>query len=323
MIRRLSIHKNRPFSLSSPSLSVLSGSALRLSGSALRPSGSALRGPAVALGITACLACGGAEGIDAMGEGWESSPELGAAHQALSFGRGVMGGSGSSSDRFRKADVTRDGDNYFFMANGWGPNFGSQTVSFNGTAFTVESMTGSQGGNFEPASYPTVFCGQYSDSRSRDCGLPRAVDDINAIDTGWSWEPNGNDGEYNAAYDIWMGTNGDISSFSGYLMVWLREPAGQQPAGQRILRGVSVDNVPGVWDVWTGQVLGHPIINWVRAEGDDTLELEFDAMNFVRDAQSRGLEVPGSHVLSVAVGFEIWNGPVQNLESRDFYVDVQ
>jgi hypothetical protein len=33
--------------------------------------------------------------------------------------------------------------------------------------------------------------------------------------------------------------------------------------------------------------------------------------------------VPGSHVLSVAVGFEIWNGPIQNLESVDFYVNVE
>jgi len=39
------------------------------------------------------------------------------------------------------------------------------------------------------------------------------------------------------------------------------------------------------------------------------------------DAETRGLTVPGSHVLSVAVGFEIWNGPITNLESVDFYVD--
>jgi hypothetical protein len=32
--------------------------------------------------------------------------------------------------------------------------------------------------------------------------------------------------------------------------------------------------------------------------------------------------VPGTHVLSVAVGFEIWNGPITNLQSNDFYVDV-
>jgi hypothetical protein len=28
-------------------------------------------------------------------------------------------------------------------------------------------------------------------------------------------------------------------------------------------------------------------------------------------------------VLSVAVGFEIWSGPVADLESVDFYVDAQ
>lgn len=211
--------------------------------------------------------------------------------------------------------------NYFLMANGWGPGFGSQTLSWNGTAFTIESMQGTQGSNYEPASYPTVFCGAYSDSRSRECGLPAALDALTSLRTGWSWRANGNDGQYNAAYDIWLGTSAERSSFSGYLMVWYREPPGQQPAGQPIQRGVSVQNVPGSWDIWQGQVLGRPIINWVRAEGQDTPSMEFDILDFVRDAETRGLTVPGSHVLSVAVGFEIWNGPITNLESVDFYVD--
>ena len=60
----------------------------------------------------------------------------------------------------------------------------------------------------------------------------------------------------------------------------------------------------------------------MRAEGDDTLSLEFDVLDFIRHAQANGYEVPGTHVLSVAVGFEIWNGPVTNLSSLDFYVDA-
>ena len=99
--------------------------------------------------------------------------------------------------------------------------------------------------------------------------------------------------------------------------------AGQQPAGSLRTENVTVQNVEGTWDIWTGQVLGKPIINWVRDEGQDTPSMEFDILDFVRDAQSRGLPVPGDHVLSVAVGFEIWNGPITNLESVDFYVDVR
>jgi hypothetical protein len=98
---------------------------------------------------------------------------------------------------------------------------------------------------------------------------------------------------------------------------------GQQPAGQPTsFKGITVQNVPGTWDIWTGAVGGKPIINWVRAEGQDTHSMEFDIMDFVRDAKMRNLTVPGTTVLSVAVGFEMWQS-VNNLQSKDFYVDVQ
>lgn len=238
------------------------------------------------------------------------------------LGAATMGGSGSSQERYHKTDVTRDGQNYYLMANGWGPGFQSQAISWSGTSFTIDRLAGSQGPNYEPASYPTVFCGVYSDSRSRECGLPASLDSITTLRTGWSWKANGNNGQFNAAYDIWLGTGTDRNSFSGYLMVWYREPPGQQPAGRLTTSGVSVQNVPGTWNIWEGEVLGDPIINWVRAEGQDTESMEFDIMDFVRDARTRGLTVPGSHVLSVAVGFEIWNGPITNLQSLDFYVNV-
>jgi hypothetical protein len=235
---------------------------------------------------------------------------------------GTMTGTGKTSDQYGKADVTRDGVNYRFMANGWGPKFESQTVSWNGTSFNVESMLGEMGDNWEPASYPTMFCGHYSSDQSGECGLPAAISSISTLKTGWSWQPNGNDTAYNAAYDIWLGTGPDMSAFSGYLMVWYRQPIGQQPAGQQIASRQTVENVPGAWNVWSGQVNSHPIINWVRARGSDTLEMEFDVMDFIRDAQKRNLEVPGTHILSVAVGFEIWSGPITNLQSVDFFVDV-
>ena len=239
------------------------------------------------------------------------------------LGAASMGGSGSSQERYFKTDVTRDGQNYFFMANGWGPNFTSQSITYNGTSFTVNTLQGAQGPNYEPASYPTVFCGEYSDSRSRACGLPAALDSMTSLRTGWSWNANGNNGQYNAAYDIWLGTSNERSSFSGYLMVWYREPAGQQPAGRLTTQDITVQNVPGNWDIWEGQVGGRPIINYVRNEGQDTPSMEFDILDFVRDVQTRGKTLAGTHVLSVAVGFEIWNGPITNLQSTDFYVDVQ
>jgi hypothetical protein len=154
------------------------------------------------------------------------------------------------------------------------------------------------------------------------CGLPAAIDQITSLKTGWRWAANGNTGAYNAAYDIWLGTD---TGFGMYLMVWLRDPPGEQPAGSPNTAnlGVEVANVPGVWDIWSGTVNNRPIINWVRREGSDSSEIEFDVMDFIRDAQTRGLTITGTKVNAVAVGFEMWQGPIANLETQDFYVDVK
>jgi hypothetical protein len=239
------------------------------------------------------------------------------------FGTPQQSGMGMSSDRYQKADVKRNDLNYYFMANGWGPGFESQSVSWNGTAFTVETMAGKQGPNYQPATYPTVFCGVYSDSRSGACGLPKAIDQITSLRTGWRWNANGNAAQYNAAYDIWLSSNDSIGGHSAFLMVWLRDPVGQQPAGSRRAFSVSVTNAPGVWDLWVGAVGGKPCISYARADNKDSAEAEFDVMDFVRDAAARKVDLPGTTILSVAVGFEIWSGPITNLQSNDFYVQVQ
>lgn len=239
------------------------------------------------------------------------------------FGSPEQIGQGTSSDRWHKTEVTRDGQSYLFMANGWGPGFEAQTVSWSGTAFTVDSMQGMRGSGFEPAAYPTVFCGSYSDSQSGACGLPRAIAEVSSLRSGWRWGANGNTGQYNAAYDVWLSTSADISGHSAFLMIWLRDPKGQQPAGSKKLSGVSVNNAPGSWNVWHGDVGGKPCLSYVRAEGQDAPALEVDVLDFVRDAATRNLSLPGSTILSVAVGFEIWSGPITSLQSQDFYVRVE
>ncbi|MGK4005872.1 hypothetical protein WMF31_24815 [Sorangium sp. So ce1036] len=257
---------------------------------------------------------GGTAGGGTAGTGGTTNP-------GSELGTGTMSGSGSSSERYETGLVSRDDTPYVLITNGWGPGFGSHSISWEGTSFTVQSMSGSAGAMGQPASYPTVFCGRYSVREVPACGLPAPVGSITSLRTGWRWAKNGNEGEYNAAYDIWMG-NG--TQLQGYLMVWLRDPPSYQPAGQpnAAHQGVTVANVPGTWNIWNGMVNGLPIVNWVRAEGNDSSEIEFDVMDFVRDAEMRGLSVPGNQVNAVAVGFEIWEGPITNLQSLDFYVHV-
>jgi hypothetical protein len=260
---------------------------------------------------TAGAATGGSAGISGSG-GAGGSGELGS---------GVMMGSGTSSERYETVAVTRNDVPYVLITNGWGPGFGSHTVSWEGTSFTVETMAGDAGSMGQPASYPSVFCGKYSVMQVPACGLPAEISSLTSLRTGWRWAANGNTGQYNAAYDIWLG-NG--SQLQGYLMVWLRDPTEYQPAGALSMthQAVTVTNVPGVWNIWSGMVNRLPITNWVRAETTEDTEIEFDVMDFVRDAEMRGVSVPGTHVNAVAVGFEIWEGPIADLESVDFYVDV-
>lgn len=261
--------------------------------------------------------------------GRTASPVSGApSYAGGDFGSPTQMGEGSTSNRWEKTDVARDGVYYYFMANGWGPNFRSQLVEWKGTSFTVQSAEGSPGSGYEPATYPTVFCGVYSDSTSKECGLPRALNQLTSVRTGWRWKPNGNTGQYNAAYDIWLSNDATRAGLSSYLMVWLRDPPGQRPAGSVRHRDITLPGVPGRWDIWVGNVSGAsvasaPYVAYALPEGQDIYQIEFDVMTFVRDAAERSLPLPGTHMLSVAVGFEIWLGPISNLVSEDFYVRVQ
>src|SRR6478609_7090496 len=272
---------------------------------------------------------GGATGSGMAGSGAAGSGTAGSAGAQPTgdgtLGNGAYSGSGTSSKQYYTAsDIKRNGQNYVLITNGWGPGFQSHTISWNGTSFTVDNMMGSAGDGGQPAAYPSVFCGQYSVKQRGDCGLPKAISEMTSLRTGWRWASNGNDGgKYNAAYDIWVG---DGTTFTGYLMVWLRDPPTYQPAGSPnpMHQGVTVKNVEGTWDIWNGTVNNRPIVNWVRHEGSDSHEIEFDVLDFVRDAEMRGLTIPGStHVRAVAVGFEIWEGPITSLKSSDFYVNVK
>jgi hypothetical protein len=241
---------------------------------------------------------------------------------ACTIGAGVHAGQGSTQAQYLDADLQRDGQNYMMITNGWGMGWISHDLSWLGTALTVKSFEGNRQDNGAPAGYPTVFCGRYSDKKSQECGLPKARSTITTLNTATSWSHADGNGTYNVAYDVWMG-NSAGGGLESYFMVWLRDPPKEGPAGSLKTRQVTVANVPGQWNIIAGTVNGLPIVNYVRAEKDDVNAIAFDMMDFIRDAEERQLSFPGNDVLSVAIGFEIWQGPVTNLKLDDFCVDVQ
>ena len=160
---------------------------------------------------------------------------------------------GSRVRRRRKyfgADVTRDGVGYRFITNWWGMGWASANVSYSGTSFTVAQRDG----------YVDAATGRRSDIRRPiagairrtaargNCGLPAAFSTIDKLWTGWKWSATDR-GQYNAAWDIWLGT---ASAFQSFLMVWLRNPPGRQPAGSTTINNVTVAGVPGTWKIYYG-----------------------------------------------------------------------
>jgi len=232
----------------------------------------------------------------------------------------MIEGSGSSTDKYFGDDVKRDGVGYRFITNWWGAGWTSADVSYSGTGFTVASAAGTSMPDGTPIGYPTTYCGLYSEKAAGgNCGLPAAFSSIDQLWTGWKWHSS-DAGQYNAAWDIWLGTS---SAFQSYLMVWLRDPKGRQPAGNSVINNVTVPGEPGTWIIRYGTVNNHPIVNYVRAEGQDACEYEFNVMNFINDAKSRSaLTLPGDTVRAIAVGFELWTGPFTNIASDDFYVKL-
>ncbi len=235
---------------------------------------------------------------------------------------------GKTSDQYKKQKVSRNNVPYMFITNGWGENsWGGHTISFatGWTAFRVDDYTfkgGTQNG--VPAGYPAIFCGQYSTDKVDGCGLdsPVAISSITSLPTGLKWSHPSGAGTYNVSYDVWLSTGG--TNLNSYFMVWFKDPGGAQPAGGKTQAGVTVDGVPGTWDIWEGSVNGHPIVSYVRPENSPSQELFYDMKDFFDHAASNGINLNGTHILGIAVGTEVWSGPpVQGLFFEDFCVDIQ
>jgi len=290
------------------------------------PGGTGGTSPAGTGGTSAGGTGGGTGGTSPAGTGGSTAScgPVGPTAGAPGFGAPTQAGTGTSTAKYFGADVTRDGASYRFITNWWGTGWIDANVSYRGTSFTIASATGTSMPDGTPIGYPTTYCGRYSENAAHgDCGLPAAFSTIDKLWTGWKWSATDR-GQYNAAWDIWLGT---ASTFQSYLMVWLRDPPGRQPAGSTTIPSVTVAGVPGTWKIHYGTVNSRPIVNYLRTEGQDACEFEFNVMDFVNDAQARSattpaLMLPGDTVRAVAVGFEYWTGPFTSVTSEDFYVKL-
>jgi hypothetical protein len=233
-------------------------------------------------------------------------------------------GQGTITARYGTAHVTCSGKDYVVQNNAWGSAAG-QTITYGpGTKFKVTLQNGVGSGG-APASYPSIFTGNFSGGSTSGSGLPRAVSAITAgsVQTSWSWAANGATGSYNAAYDVWFSTGsggdpGAAGPSGGYLMVWYHKPSANQPIGTIV---ASASLAGRTWNLWYGTNSGNskPVVSYVAQT--DVMSLTYSLGDFIRDAATRGYVQNSWYLTNVFSGFEIWSGGV-GLETTDFAVTV-
>jgi len=248
---------------------------------------------------------------------------------------GTLGGQATQDSSMARAKVSgTDCKQYVIQNNNWGSPTGStQSISYTGNSFTVDSSTGS--GSSAPASFPSIFIGQNGNTQNgsfstTDSNLPIQISSITSIKTSFAWSGGSSGGDFNATYDVWFNKSATLPSaayndaISGFIMVWLYKPQSKQPIGsvkrQATIAGHS-------WDVWVGprgntsagtDDSGRPVVSYV-AKDSPVSSLSFDLKDFISDAvtnasadQSGGGTSQAFsnswYLTDVFAGFEIWTG---------------
>jgi endoglucanase len=221
------------------------------------------------------------------------------------------------------------GQDYFMQVNEWNAT-AAQAMTYGGSFFfKMTTQMASVPTNGGPTGFPSMFIGANSGHTTTGSNLPKAVTELTAVPTTWTWNDNGTladatNNSYNATYDVWFSTNpaGEPNASGptgGYLMVWLHKPADAQPIGSvsAANRAVTIAGVPGTWDVWIGLNGTRPCISYVSTQ--TTLSLSYDLDLFIQDAVSNRPNTIQStwYLTNIFSGFEIWRGGL-NLESTSF-----
>jgi hypothetical protein len=237
---------------------------------------------------------------------------------------GTVGGTGSMDLDFDRKKVVVGGENYIIQNNNWGnPNGSDCILSFLNNSFAVTTCTGS--GSSAPAAFPSIYIGNNGNTangvlstKSTD-NLPRQISAITSATS--SFRYSGGNGAFNAGYDIWFANAPPTAEYKdgidGFVMIWLRDPAGFQPIGSN--QG-SVMIAGQSWNVWVGPrgegpegYNDAPVVSFVNpAENDNSRAQTFVNVNlkdFFAAAASRGIPAT-MYLTDVFGGFEIWNGGV-------------
>ncbi len=227
---------------------------------------------------------------------------------------------GKLSEQYDKQDTTKDCSSYYVIQNNvWGSASAAQTIDYTGTSFSVTSFSGNASTSGAPVSYPSIYVGT-NGRASKNSPLPKQVSALSSVTTTWAW--TGGSGNYNAAFDVWFDSGtpaGGGTPTGGYLMVWFGKGGAPQPMGSVQWSNVTIGSKQ--WDVWNGKNGSVPCISYVAKSNLQSWS-NFNMLDFIKDAVTKGVLQNSWNLTAVYAGFEIWSGG-QGLKTTDFSVAVK
>ncbi|MER6282339.1 GH12 family glycosyl hydrolase domain-containing protein [Streptomyces sviceus] len=189
---------------------------------------------------------------------------------------------------------------YVVQNNRWGTS-AAQCISVTGSGFRVTQADGSVPTNGAPKSYPSVYNGCHYTNCSPGTNLPARLSSIASAPSGISYSYVSG-AAYDAAYDIWLDPTPRTDGVNRTeIMIWFNRVGSVQPVGSP----VGSATVGGrTWQVWSGNNGTNDVLSFVAPSAIDSWN--FDVMDFVRQAVSRGLAQDSWYLTSIQAGFEPW-----------------
>lgn len=230
---------------------------------------------------------------------------------------------GSSCDNYHVKEVQANNVTYTLINNVWNPSGGQQCIEYLGTSFKITTQTNNSTSH-APASFPAAILGRKANHYAAGGGLPAQLSTISSLETGFKYKAKGIPGRYNAAYDIWLDSNPNLSGDNPqyFVMLWpWTQGQGVQPAGSHT-HDATIEGMK--WKVWTGGVGEHGgrYIAYQEVSTNQIESLHVDLKPFFDDATANHGLPANLHLINVQAGFEIWEGG-QGLEAEYFYATVK
>jgi hypothetical protein len=208
-------------------------------------------------------------------------------------------------------------------------------VNVGGTPECVQAMAGGTCAGFTATlqdgalmgsnvqSYPSIIYGWQAGSFYGGYRTAVQLQNITSVPTKWSFTtpPGGGGNLWDAAYDIWFAPTAAPATAAGgvELMVW-QNYSGMQPDGGQ----TTTKTIAGAqYQVWTGTVNTWRYIAY-RAAAPNSNPVNFDLINFFKDAETENVTLSGSsYLLGIQAGFEVTSLPMgSTMSTNSFSVSV-